>query len=138
MNSSVKLSFQKDHVGLGKRKQAIARVFLIPGEGNLIINNISGEKYLQYNPTYLNLVWSPLEKLELNKKFDIIVIAKGGGLTGQAEAIQLGIARLLCRMNTQHRLVLKPFGFLTRDARIKERKKYGLRKARKAPQYSKR
>lgn len=134
----IKLVFQKDNIGLGKRKEATARVFLIPGEGNLIINKISGEKYLQYNDSYLNLVWAPLEKLSLDKNFDVIVLVKGGGLTGQTEAIQLGIARLLCKMNKENRLILKPFGFLTRDSRIKERKKYGLRKARKAPQYSKR
>jgi small subunit ribosomal protein S9 len=134
----VELVFQKDKIGLGKRKEAVARVFLVPGEGNLIINKVSGNKYLQYNNTYLNLVWAPLEKLSLEKNFDILALVKGGGLTGQAEAIQLGVARLLCKMNNENRPILKPFGFLTRDARIKERKKYGLRKARKAPQYSKR
>jgi len=134
----VELVFQKDNIGLGKRKQAVARVFLVPGEGNLIINRLSGNKYLQYNNSYLNLVWAPLEKLNLEKNFDIVALVKGGGLTGQAEAIQLGIARLLSKMNKENRTILKPFGFLTRDARIKERKKYGLRKARKAPQYSKR
>ena len=134
----VELVFQKNNIGLGKRKQAVARVFLVPGEGNLIINKISGDKYLQYNDSYLNLVWSPLEQLSLAKKFDIIALVKGGGLTGQAEAIQLGLTRLLCKMDETNRPILKPFGFLTRDSRIKERKKYGLRKARKAPQYSKR
>jgi small subunit ribosomal protein S9 len=138
MSSNRKLVFQKDNIGLGKRKQAVARVFLVPGEGNLIINKVLGDKYLQYNESYLNTVWSPLEKLNLEKQFDIIVIVKGGGLTGQTEAIQLGVARLLCKMENQNRQILKPFGFLTRDSRIKERKKYGLRKARKAPQYSKR
>lgn len=138
MDSKIKFVFQKKNIGLGKRKQAIARVFMIPGEGNLIINKISGEKYLQYNNTYLNNVWAPLEKLKLEKQFDIIALVKGGGLTGQAHAIQLGVARLLCQMDSQNRFILKPFGFLTRDSRIKERKKYGLRKARKAPQYSKR
>jgi len=138
MNPNSKLLFQKDQIGLGKRKQATARVFLVPGEGNIIINKVSGDKYLQYNANYLNLIWSPLEKLNLEKQFDIIAVVKGGGLTGQTEAIQLGVARLLCKMESQNRPVLKPFGFLTRDARIKERKKYGLRKARKAPQYSKR
>ena len=133
---SIKL--QKNNIGLGKRKQAIARVFLVPGEGNLIINKVSGEKYLQYNTTYLNKVWDPLKKLNLENQFDIIVLVKGGGLTGQTEAIQLGVARLICKMDPQNRSILKPFGLLTRDARIKERKKYGLRKARKAPQYSKR
>ena len=133
-----KLSFQKSNIGLGKRKQAIARVFLVPGDGNLTINKISGNKYLQYNDTYLNAVWAPLKELKLETQFNIITLVKGGGLTGQAEAIQLGVARQLCQMNEQNRTVLKPFGFLTRDSRIKERKKYGLRKARKAPQYSKR
>ena len=138
MDSQKELIFQKTNIGLGKRKQAIARVFLIPGEGNLIINKVNGNKYLQYNDTYLRTIWSPLEKLNLEKQFDIITIVKGGGLTGQAQAIQLGVARLLCQMDKENRVILKPFGFLTRDARIKERKKYGLRKARKAPQYSKR
>jgi len=134
----MELVFQKKNIGLGKRKQAVARVFLIPGEGNLIINKTSGDKYLQYNDSYLTTVVSPLEKLNLDKQFDIVALVKGGGLTGQAQAIQLGIARLLCKMDPENRKVLKPFGFLTRDSRIKERKKYGLRKARKAPQYSKR
>ena len=133
-----KLIFQKDKIGLGKRKQAIARVFLFPGKGNLVINKVSGNKYLQYNDTYLNSVWAPLKELNLEKQFDIIVLVKGGGLTGQTDAIQLGVARQLCKLDQNNRVLLKPFGFLTRDSRIKERKKYGLRKARKAPQYSKR
>jgi small subunit ribosomal protein S9 len=138
MNSTINLVFQKNNIGLGKRKQAVARVFLVPGEGNLIINKLPGEKYLQYNDTYLGLIKAPLEKVNLTNQFDIVALVKGGGLTGQAEAIQLGVARLLCKMEVKNRSLLKPEGFLTRDARIKERKKYGLRKARKAPQYSKR
>ena len=138
MNSKIELVFQKKNIGLGKRKKSIARVFLTPGEGNLIINKTAGDKYLQYNDTYLNAVWAPLEKLKLEKQFDIVVLVNGGGLTSQAQSIQLGVARLLCEMDPENRLTLKPFGFLTRDSRIKERKKYGLRKARKAPQYSKR
>ena len=134
----LKSNFQKDKIGIGRRKQAVARIFIIPGEGNLIINTISGEKYLQYNSTYLKKVWDPLIKLNLENQFDIIVLSKGGGLTGQTDAIQLGIARSICQLNSQNRQILKPFGFLSRDTRIKERKKYGLRKARKAPQYSKR
>ena len=132
------LVLKKSNIGLGKRKQAVAKVFLIPGEGNLIINKVNGEKYLQYNDTYLKTVFAPLEKLTLEKQFDIVVSVKGGGLKGQAEAIQLGVSRLLSNIDKENRIILKPFGFLTRDARIKERKKYGLRKARKAPQYSKR
>ena len=134
----IELTFQKKNIGLGKRKQAVARVFLIPGEGNLTINKVSGNKYLQYNDSYLNTIWVPLEKLNLEKQFDIIAFVKGGGLTGQTEAIQLGVARQQCKMENENRAILKPLGFLTRDSRIKERKKYGLRKARKAPQYSKR
>jgi len=132
------ITFQKDKVGIGKRKQAVARVFLTAGEGNIIINKIPGEKYLQYNTSYLGNIWAPLKILNLDKQFDIIVLVKGGGLTGQADAIKLGVSRLLCKMDQQNRPILKPYGLLTRDARIKERKKYGLRKARKAPQFSKR
>jgi len=132
------LIFQKDKLGIGRRKQAVARVFLTPGTGNVTINNVPGEKYLQYNAAYLTTIWAPLQVLGLDKQLDITVIVKGGGLTGQADAIKLGVARLLCKMENQNRVSLKPYGFLTRDARIKERKKYGLRKARKAPQYSKR
>ena len=138
MNTTLQPLFQKENIGLGKRKQAVARVFLVPGEGNLIVNKLPGEKYFQYNTTYLNTIWAPLKVLNLETQFDIIAIVKGGGLTGQCESIQLGSARLLCKRDSTNRSILKPFGFLTRDARIKERKKYGLRKARKAPQYSKR
>lgn len=138
MNSKQELIFQKDQIGIGKRKQSTARVFLIPGTGNILINKTPGDKYLQYNDTYLRTVQGPLQKLNLENQFDIVALVRGGGLTGQAQAIQLGVARLLCSIDKENRPILKPFGFLTRDARIKERKKYGLRKARKAPQYSKR
>lgn len=138
MNTKIESIFKKDKVGIGKRKESVARVFLVPGTGNLTINNTIGEEYLQYNLLYLNNIWAPLKVLNLEKRFDIITIVKGGGIIGQADSIQLGIARLLCKMEAQNRILLKPHGFLTRDARIKERKKYGLRKARKAPQYSKR
>jgi small subunit ribosomal protein S9 len=138
MNSKQELIFQKEQIGVGKRKQSTARVFLIPGTGNILINKTPGDKYLQYNDTYLRTVWGPLQKLSLETQFDIVALVNGGGLTGQAQAIQLGVARLICRIDKENRPILKPFGFLTRDARIKERKKYGLRKARKAPQYSKR
>jgi small subunit ribosomal protein S9 len=138
MNNQVQIQFQKDKIGVGKRKEAVARVFLTPGDGNITINKIPGEKYLQYNTAYLANIWKPLKILNLDKQFDINVLVNGGGLTGQAYAIQLGVSRLLCKIDQQNRKVLKPYGLLTRDARIKERKKYGLRKARKAPQYSKR
>lgn len=134
----MKLIFQRNRMGVGKKKQAVARVFLALGNGKLIINKIAGEKYLQYNETYLNTIWTPLERTNLETNFNIIAFVNGGGLAGQSEAIKLGVSRLLYKMDSKHYPVLKSFGLLTRDSRIKERKKFGLRKARKAPQYSKR
>ena len=96
-----KLIFQKTDIGLGKRKQAVARVFLVPGKGDVTINKISGNKYLQYNDTYLVDIWKPLKVVKLETEFDIIAFVKGGGLTGQADAIQLGVARQLCKINEQ-------------------------------------
>ena len=104
--------FQKDKIGLGKRKRAVARVFLVPGDGKITINKTPGAKYLQYNTNYLNSIWTPLEKLNLKTQFDIVAIVKGGGLTGQTDAIKLGVARLICKMENENRLVLKPFGLL--------------------------
>nr|QCI07906.1 ribosomal protein S9 [Pleonosporium borreri] len=124
--------------GTGRRKKSIARVRLIPGSGKLVINGLPGESYLQFSPNYLRVSCTPLTLLGLNKEYDIYVKAEGGGLTGQADAIRLGLARALCIVNPENRLTLKSEGLLSRDSRIKERKKYGLRKARKAPQYSKR
>lgn len=138
MHIKFESAIKNKKIGIGKRKQAVARVFLHPGTGTIIINKISGEKYLQYNINYLNNIWAPLKKLKLENNFDIVALVKGGGLTGQSDAIQLGVTRLICKMEKENRSILKPYGFLTRDARVKERKKYGLRKARKAPQYSKR
>nr|QUE28852.1 ribosomal protein S9 [Porphyropsis coccinea] len=126
------------YLGTGRRKTAIARVSLKPGSGQLIINKIVGEEYLQYNPNYLYESKHPLIVLGLDNEYDIIVNCHGGGLTGQAQAIKLGVARALCTMNIEYRPALKSEGDLSRDSRAKERKKYGLRKARKAPQYSKR
>nr|YP_009332652.1 ribosomal protein S9 [Membranoptera weeksiae]YP_009332872.1 ribosomal protein S9 [Membranoptera tenuis]AHZ94666.1 ribosomal protein S9 [Membranoptera weeksiae]AKL79128.1 ribosomal protein S9 [Membranoptera tenuis] len=126
------------YLGTGRRKTSIARVRLIPGSGKLIINGLPGESYLQFSPNYLRISCSPLTILGLNKEYDIYVKAEGGGLTGQADAIRLGLARALCTINPDNRTTLKSEGLLSRDARVKERKKYGLRKARKAPQYSKR
>jgi len=103
MTNQFPIIFQKDKLGIGKRKQAIARVFLIPGTGNITINKVSGEKYLQYNTTYLTNIMLPLKLLNLEKQFDIFVLVNGGGLTGQAEAIRLGVARLLCKIEQQNR-----------------------------------
>jgi len=135
---NIELNFQKKTIGVGRRKRASARVFIIPGQGKLKINKVNGEQYLQYNMTYINNIWFPLQKVNLANQFDIIALVQGGGLTSQTKAIQLAITRLLCKMNGQNRIILKSLGLLTQDTRIKERKKYGLRKARKAPQYSKR
>nr|YP_009398534.1 ribosomal protein S9 [Lophocladia kuetzingii]ARW67720.1 ribosomal protein S9 [Lophocladia kuetzingii] len=124
--------------GTGRRKTSIARVNIIPGSGKLTINGIPGESYLQFSPNYLRISRAALNILGLDKEYDIYVKTEGGGLTGQADAIRLGLARALCNINPENRLTLKSQGLLSRDSRIKERKKYGLRKARKAPQYSKR
>jgi len=124
--------------GTGRRKNAIARVRLVPGSGQIVINGKPGENYLQGNPAYLAAAKAPLETLGLEADYDIIVNAHGGGLTGQADAIKMGAARALCELDPENRTPLKREGLLTRDPRAKERRKYGLRKARKAPQYSKR
>ncbi|NJM58644.1 MAG: 30S ribosomal protein S9 [Synechococcales cyanobacterium RU_4_20] len=124
--------------GTGRRKSSVARVRLVPGSGKLIINKREGENYLQYNPSYLNATRAPLETLGLEGEYDILVNVNGGGLTGQSDAIKLGVARALCELDPDNRKPLKVEGYLTRDPRATERKKYGLRKARKAPQFSKR
>ena len=126
------------YTGTGHRKNSIARVRILPGSGKLTINGINGETYLQFSPNYLQVSKSPLSSLGLETKYDLYVNAEGGGLTGQTEAIRLGVARALCKINIENRVALKFEGYLTRDSRSKERKKYGLRKARKAPQFSKR
>jgi small subunit ribosomal protein S9 len=126
------------YIGTGRRKSSIARVRLVPGSGELTINGRPGDQYLNFNPGYLALAKAPLETLGLESSYDIIVNAHGGGLTGQADSIRLGVARALCQLDGENRKPLKVEGYLTRDPRSKERKKYGLRKARKAPQYSKR
>ena len=124
--------------GTGRRKEATARVRLVPGDGQLVVNKKPGDLYLQFNPTYISSAKAPLETLGLENEYDILVTVQGGGLTGQADAIRLGVARALCKLDPDNRQPLKIEGYLTRDPRAKERKKYGLRKARKAPQYSKR
>lgn len=126
------------YIAVGRRKCAIARVRIFKGSGEILINNIEVSKYLQYSPKYLQYVKEPLNLVNLKTEIDIKVSVFGGGISGQAGAIRLGIARALCQINPDHRVILKSEGCLTRDARIKERKKYGLKKARKAPQYSKR
>ncbi|AFY33888.1 30S ribosomal protein S9 [Calothrix sp. PCC 7507] len=124
--------------GTGRRKSSVARVRLVPGEGKLTVNGKDGVLYFQFNANYLGVIKAPLETLGLENEYDILVKAEGGGLTGQADSIRLGVARALCQLDPDNRSPLKTEGYLTRDPRAKERKKYGLHKARKAPQYSKR
>ena len=123
--------------GTGRRKEAVARVRLVPGDGKWTINGRTLEEYF---PSKLlqREVNSPIVLLKLEGKFDAIVLVDGGGTTGQAGAIRHGISRALLEMNAEYRPALKAAGFLTRDPRMKERKKYGLKAARRAPQFSKR
>jgi small subunit ribosomal protein S9 len=124
--------------GTGRRKSAIARVRLVPGTGAIKVNGRDGDNYFNYTSTYISNIKAPLETLGLEEKYDVLVTAHGGGLTGQSDAVKLGVARALCELDPDNRQPLKTEGYLTRDPRAKERKKYGLHKARKAPQYSKR
>lgn len=123
--------------GTGRRKKAIARVRVFPGSGTVTVNNRSLDEYFGLD-TLKFIVHQPLVETATSDKYDVIVNVKGGGFTGQAGAIRQGIARALCNADGTLRPALKKAGFLTRDSRMKERKKYGLKKARKAPQFSKR
>ncbi len=124
--------------GTGRRKKAIARVRLIPGgNGTIVINDRAFEDYFPQG-TLQYIVKQPIALLEVDGKYDIFVNVAGGGYTGQAGAIRLGVARALLEAEENSRPALKKAGFLTRDPRAKERKKYGLKKARRAPQFSKR
>lgn len=122
----------------GRRKSSIANALLMSGTGKLIINNKSGMDYLQQNNHLIVKLQSPLCFLQLKDKIDLMIAVKGGGLAGQADAMQLAICRALCQWKSDYRPVLKYKGYLVCDARVKERKKYGLKKARKAGQFSKR
>ena len=124
--------------GTGRRKTSVARVRLVPGNGTITINGRPGDNYLNYNPSYIAAVKAPLETLGLSSEYDILVNVHGGGLTGQSGAIKQGAARALCELSADTRKPLKTEGHLSRDPRAKERRKYGLKKARKAPQFSKR
>ncbi|MER5263299.1 30S ribosomal protein S9 [Actinosynnema sp. NPDC002837] len=122
---------------VGRRKQAIVRVRLLPGTGKFTLNGKSMDDYFP-NKVHQQLIREPLVTTEKPETFDVIATLRGGGTTGQAGALRLAIARALVAVDSEDRPVLKKAGFLTRDPRVKERKKYGLKKARKAPQYSKR
>ncbi|AFK86063.1 MULTISPECIES: 30S ribosomal protein S9 [Thermoanaerobacterium] len=123
--------------GTGRRKTSVARVRLVPGKGNIIINGRSLDDYFGLD-TLKYTIKQPLILTENIDKFDVIAKVEGGGLSGQAGAIRLGITRALMKADNELRPILKKAGFVTRDPRMKERKKYGLKKARKAPQFSKR
>ena len=123
--------------GTGRRKTSVARVKVVPGDGKITVN---GRDYTEYFPrlAYQTVVTAPLRVLETQNRYDIVAKVEGGGPTGQADALRHGIARALAEESQEARGELKAAGFLTRDARAVERKKYGLKKARKRPQFSKR
>jgi len=122
---------------VGRRKEAIVRVRLVPGSGDFKLNGRTLEGYFP-NKVHQQLIRAPFVTLEKDGQFDVIASLRGGGVTGQAGALRLAISRALMRLEPDDRPALKKAGFVTRDPRVKERKKYGLKKARKAPQYSKR
>ena len=125
------------YYGTGRRKSSVARVYLVPGTGKITINKRDIDEYLGLE-TLKVIVRQPLVATETVDKFDVLVNVKGGGYTGQAGAIRHGIARALLQVDADYRPTLKAAGYLTRDPRMKERKKYGLKAARRAPQFSKR
>nr|WP_308627897.1 30S ribosomal protein S9 [uncultured Eisenbergiella sp.] len=125
------------YYGTGRRKKSIARVYLVPGKGDITINKRSIDEYFGLE-TLKVIVRQPMAATDTDGKFDVLVNVKGGGYTGQAGAIRHGIARALLEADAEFRPTLKKAGYLTRDPRMKERKKYGLKAARRAPQFSKR
>ncbi|MBB6451495.1 small subunit ribosomal protein S9 [Geomicrobium halophilum] len=125
------------YYGTGRRKNSVARVFLSPGNGKVTINKRDIDDYFNYE-TLKTVVKEPLAETGTEGQYDLKITTHGGGYTGQAGAIQLGVARALLEVDPEYRKVLKDNGYLTRDSRMKERKKYGLKSARRAPQFSKR
>ena len=125
------------YYGTGRRKSSVARVYLVPGTGKVTINKRDMDEYFGLDTLKL-IVRQPLVLTENADKFDVLVTVRGGGFTGQAGAIRHGISRALLQADSDYRPALKKAGFLTRDPRMKERKKYGLKAARRAPQFSKR
>jgi small subunit ribosomal protein S9 len=122
---------------VGRRKSSVAKVTITPGKGTITVNGKDVKDYMPYETLVMDLV-QPLELVDAREKYDVNVVVKGGGFSGQTGAIRLGITRALMLANAETRPTLKANGMVTRDARIKERKKYGLKKARRAPQFSKR
>ncbi|RLQ91727.1 30S ribosomal protein S9 [Falsibacillus albus] len=128
---------QVQYIGTGRRKSSVARVRLVPGEGKIVINDREVENYIPF-AALREVIKQPLVATETLGSYDVLVNVNGGGYTGQAGAIRHGIARALLQADPEFRGTLKRAGLLTRDARMKERKKYGLKGARRAPQFSKR
>jgi len=126
-----------EYAGTGRRKHSVARVRLVPGEGNVTVNGRDMREYLPFESLILDLN-QPFAVTETEGNYDVLVNVKGGGFTGQAQAIRHGIARALLEADPENRGPLKRAGLLTRDPRMKERYKYGLKKARRSPQFSKR
>ena|SRR5574344_1616963 len=124
-------------MAVGRRKRSVAKVILTPGKGKITVNDKDVKDYMPYETLVMDLI-QPLELVDSVNKYDIEVSVKGGGFNGQTGAIRLGIARALLLVDAENRKTLKENRMITRDARIKERKKYGLKKARRAPQFSKR
>ena len=122
---------------IGRRKSSVAKVTITPGKGVITVNGKDVSDYMPYETLVMDLV-QPLELVDAREKYDVNVVVRGGGFSGQTGAIRLGITRALMLANAETRPTLKANGMVTRDARIKERKKYGLKKARRAPQFSKR
>ncbi len=122
---------------IGRRKSSVAKVTITPGKGVITVNGKAVSDYMPYETLVMDLV-QPLELVDAREKYDVNVVVRGGGFSGQTGAIRLGITRALMLANAETRPTLKANGMVTRDARIKERKKYGLKKARRAPQFSKR
>ena len=122
---------------IGRRKSSVAKVTITPGKGVITVNGKDVNDYMPYESLVIDLV-QPLELVDAREKYDVNVVVRGGGFSGQTGAIRLGITRALMLANAETRPTLKANGMVTRDARIKERKKYGLKKARRAPQFSKR
>ena len=122
---------------IGRRKSSVAKVTITPGKGIITVNGKDVNDYMPYETLVMDLV-QPLELVDAREKYDVNVVVRGGGFSGQTGAIRLGITRALMLANAETRPTLKANGMVTRDARIKERKKYGLKKARRAPQFSKR
>jgi small subunit ribosomal protein S9 len=129
---------ERYHYGTGRRKSAVARVRLYPGSGTISVNGKEFEEYFGGRTILHSTVQQPLTLTQTAGQYDVVVKVVGGGISGQAGAVRHGIARALARSDDELRTALKQAGFLTRDARVKERKKVGLKRARKAPQYTKR